>query len=296
MGKIRGTVLGTASMIPTKERNLTSILLEYADKGILFDCGEGTQRQMKYAGIKPNKVSKILISHWHGDHVLGLPGLLQTIGNTDSEKRIEIYGPRGSKRFFENMLKGFIYDTELEIEIIECTDGVIYEDDSFTIEARELSHGTRCMGYAFREKDARRMKKEKIEGLPGPIVGQLQNGQEVKHEGKNIKPNDVSYMEKGKKVSFVFDTEPCDNALNLAREADVLLCEATFLEELSDKGREFKHMTAKQAGLLASNGDAGRLILCHFSGRYKTTEALEEEAKDVFPDSKCAYDLFRFNV
>lgn len=298
MGRIEITVLGTASMVPTKERNLTSVFVSYEDKGILIDCGEGTQRQMKHAGIKPSKVSKILISHWHGDHVLGLPGLLQTMGNSDYEKTLEIYGPKGTKTFMEHMLKGFYFDTPIDMKIIEVEDGINFENEDFMIEARTLSHGVPCVGYSLIEKDVRKINKSKVTKLKisGLAIGELAKGKEVIIEGKKISPNEVSHIQKGRKISYVFDTEIVDNAAVLAEDADVLLCEATYLSDLEEKGYEYKHMTAEQAALLASNNNVGKLILCHFSQRYKTTEKLEQEAQDIFPNTVCAYDLMKVKL
>jgi ribonuclease Z len=298
MSKIEVTILGTASMIPTKERNLTSVFLSYGEKGILFDCGEGTQRQMKFAGLKPSKISKILISHWHGDHVLGIPGLLQTMGNSDYTKTLEIYGPVGTKKYMEHMLKGFAFDTLLDMEVVEVGEGVIFENDDFYIESYPLSHGVDCVGYSFIEKDQRKINKKKVDklGISGRAIGELSKGKEIVVHGRKVSPNEVSHIEPGKKVAYVFDTEVCDNALKLAEDADVLLCEATYLSDLEEKGYEYKHMTAKQAALLASNGNVERLVLCHFSARYKTTEELEKEAKDIFPETVCAYDLMKIKL
>ncbi len=294
--KIEVVVLGTASMVPTKERNLTSVFLSYDDKGILFDCGEGTQRQMKLAGIKPNKINKILISHWHGDHVLGLPGLLQTLGNSDYTKTLEIYGPKGTKKFMKSMLEGFYFDTPIDMKVFDIDKGMFFENEDFYLESLPLSHGVPCLGYSFVEKDSRKMNKSKIEKIPGLAVGQLQKGKEVVVRGKKISPSEVSHIQKGKKISYIFDTEICDNASKLCEDADLLLCEATYLSELEEKGYEYKHMTAAQAAHLASDANVKKLILCHFSARYKTTEKLEQEAQDIFPNTVCAYDLMKLKL
>ena len=298
MSKIEVVVLGTAAMVPTKERNLTSVFVSYQNKGILVDCGEGTQRQMKYAGVKATRISKILISHWHGDHVLGLPGLIQTMGNSDYDKVLEIYGPKGTKKFMEHMLKGFYFDTPIEMKINEISEGVFYEDDELILESLPLSHGIPCLGYSLIEKDIRKVNKKKVEKLkiPGLAVGELQKGKEVVIRGKKISPNEVSSIIKGKKITYIFDTEMTENAITLSEDADLLLCEATYLSNLSEKGEQYKHMTSKQAALLASRSNVKKLVLCHFSQRYKTTEELEEEAQDIFPNTVCAYDLMKIKL
>src|SRR3989338_11661443 len=134
------TFLGTSSMVPTKERNQIAVFLSYGSEGILLDCGEGTQRQFKIAGISLTKVTKILLSHWHGDHVLGLPGLLQTIGSEDYNGTLEIYGPKGTKKFFDNMVKSFYYDRKIELKIEEVKNGKFFENGDFYIEAMEMEH------------------------------------------------------------------------------------------------------------------------------------------------------------
>lgn len=298
MAKIELHVLGTASMVPTKDRNLTSIFLSYENKGILFDCGEGTQRQMKIVGIKPNKINMIFISHWHGDHVLGLPGLLQTLGNSDYDKTLHIYGPKGTKKYLEYMLKGFIFDTKIDMEINEIEKGMVYENDDFFIETNKLKHSVECLGYSFIEKDKRKMNENKLDELniKGPYIGKLQKGEIIKINNKIIKPDEVSSLIKGKKITIIFDTEPCTNAIKLSENANLLVCEATYHSDLDEKSLQYKHMTAKNAALLANEANVKKLILTHFSGRYKTTDDIEKEAKDIFPNSVCAYDFMKIKL
>ncbi|MFT4304886.1 MAG: ribonuclease Z [Candidatus Woesearchaeota archaeon] len=298
MAKIELHVLGTASMVPTKDRNLTSIFLSYENKGILFDCGEGTQRQMKIVGIKPNKINMIFISHWHGDHVLGLPGLLQTLGNSDYDKTLHIYGPKGTKKYLEYMLKGFIFDTKIDMEINEIEKGMVYENDDFFIETNKLKHSVECLGYSFIEKDKRKMNENKLDELniKGPNIGKLQKGEIIKINNKIIKPDEVSSLIKGKKITIIFDTEPCTNAIKLSENANLLVCEATYHSDLDEKSLQYKHMTAKNAALLANEANVKKLILTHFSGRYKTTDDIEKEAKDIFPNSVCAYDFMKIKL
>jgi ribonuclease Z len=297
MSKIEITILGTASMIPTKERNLSSVFLSYKDKGFLFDCGEGTQRQMKIAGIKPNKINYILISHWHGDHVLGLPGLIQTLGNSDFDKTLHIFGPKGTKKFMKNMLKGFVFDAKIDMKIKEVK-GIFYENNEFFLTAEKLNHSVECLGYSFNEKDKRKMIEKKLKefNVKGIDVGKLQMGKSIKLGDKIIKPEDVSKIEKGKKISYIFDTEPCNNTNKLAENSDIMLCEATYHSNLNEKSIQYKHMTSKNAALIASNNNVKFLILSHFSGRYKTINELENEAKDIFPNTKCAYDFMKIKL
>src|SRR3989344_1453883 len=151
------TFLGTSSMVPTKERNQIAVFLSYDTEGILFDCGEGTQRQFKIAGISLSKVTKILISHWHGDHVLGLPGLMQTLSSTDYTGKLEIYGPIGTKKRIEKMFEAFVFDKRLDFDVKEVKSGVFFENNDFQLEAHQLEHGIEILGYSFVEKDKRKI-------------------------------------------------------------------------------------------------------------------------------------------
>lgn len=291
--------LGTSSMVPTKERNHSAILITYKSEGILIDCGEGTQRQMKIAGIKPNKVTKILISHWHGDHVLGLPGLIQTLAAGEYDKVLRIYGPKGTNEHFAYMNKAFVTENTLKIEVNEVRSGRFFEDKDFYLEAFELKHGIPCLGYNFVEKDRRRIRVENIKKLgmgEGPLLGKLQQGISVKWKNKTIKPDDVTYVVKGKKISFIADTFMCNECIKLAENADILICEATFASDLEDKAHRYKHMTAKQAGLIANRAGAKKLVLTHFSQRYKNTQDVEEDARNVFDNVVSAHDFMKIKI
>lgn len=291
--------LGTGCMMPTKTRNLAGVLLSYKAENILFDVGEGTQRQLKIAGIKPGKVTKILISHWHGDHVLGLPGLLQTFMASQYHGTLEIYGPRGSKKYFENMMKGFAVKEIVEYKLKEIGSGKFFETNDFYLEALPMKHGAPCVGFAFVEKERRRidMKKAKRLGLTeGPLLGKLQKGQAVTLKGKKIKPDEVSDVVEGKKVVYVTDTEPCDNIVKLAKGADLLIMEATYSSQLQEKAEEYGHLTAKEAGMLANQAHVKKLILTHFSQRYKNVKELEEDARQVFDDTEAAEDFMKVRL
>jgi ribonuclease Z len=292
--------LGTSSMVPTKERNHSGILLSFKGNNILVDCGEGTQRQLKIAKISPSKINKILITHWHGDHVLGLPGLIQTMAASDYDKVLEIYGPKGTKEKFDHMFKAFEFDqNKIEIKIIEIKKGKIFENNDFVLETIELEHGIISLGYNFIEKDRRRIElsKSKKFGLKeGPLLGKLQEGKSITFNNKKIKPNDVSYIVEGKKISFVLDTLVCKNAYLLAKNADLLISEATFKSELEERGEEYNHMTAKQAASIANKSNVKDLVLTHISARYKDGKEVEEDARDVFENVRCAYDFMKIKV
>ncbi len=291
--------LGTGSMVPTKERNHSSLLLMYKDEGLLLDCGEGTQRQLKMAGVNLNKITKILISHWHGDHVLGLPGLVQTMGSLGHEGTLEIYGPKGTRKRWESMGEVFLFEDTVDVRAEDVTKARFFEGEAFSLEALPLEHTAPCLGYSFIENDKRKIRKEllKKKNIPeGPIVGRLQEGQSVKWNGKTIQPDEVSQVIKGKKVTYIADTKMCSNAIKLAENADLLVCESTYANELEEKASLYKHLTAGQAGFIANKANVKRLVLTHFSQSYKDLIQIREDAKMVFQNVVCANDLMKISI
>jgi ribonuclease Z len=292
--------LGTSSMVPTKERNHSGILISFKGNNILVDCGEGVQRQLKVAGISASKINKILITHWHGDHVLGLPGLLQTLAASDYDKTLEIYGPKGTKERMDYMFKAFEFDhSRIKIEINEIKNGIFFENEDFSLESLPLTHSIISLGYLFVEKDRRRIEIKKAEKLglkEGPLLGKIQAGKIISINGKKIKPDDLSYIVEGKKIGIILDTVPCKNAYTLAENVDLLVCEATYKSELEEKGAEYGHMTAKQAASLANKSNAKKLILTHISARYKDAKEVEDDAKDIFDNVRCAYDFMKVEL
>jgi len=296
------TFLGTSSMVPTKDRNVQSIYIDYKGEGILVDCGEGTQRQMNIAGINRLKVKKILISHWHGDHVSGLIGLIQTMGNQETSQKLIIYGPKGTKLHMNHLLNSCIFDLSIKLEINELNiknKTVIFENKDYMIEAAPLEHSTPCLGYSFMEKDKRRINLPKAKALglkEGPLLGKLQRGESVKHEGKEIHPDDVSRIVSGKKSTFIMDTALTQNCYELAENSFLIVSEATYDSSLNEKANQYKHMTAEGAAMIASQAKAKKLILTHFSQRYKTLNDLKKEAKEVFPNTEMAFDFMKVKL
>ena len=219
------TFLGTSCMVPTKDRNHTSIYMEYMGEGILIDCGEGTQRQLKIAGIKPTKINSILITHWHGDHVLGLPGLLQTLNSSDYSGVLKIYGPKNTKKYFEHMFKAFSFNINFEHEIFDIEE-YDFKTKNLEIFVKPLDHGIPCLGYLIKEKDRRRLKISEIKKLnipEGPLLGKLQDNKKIQFNNKTIDPKDVTYLVKGKKISIILDTLNCNNINKLSIDADLLI-------------------------------------------------------------------------
>lgn len=296
--------LGTSGMVPTKERNVQSIYLEYKGEGILLDCGEGTQRQMQVANVNAQKITKVLISHWHGDHVSGLVGLIQTVGNFSGEqiKTIQLYGPVGTKKYFDNLMNSCIFEVRVNVEITELNPKELetfYENDEYQLKAIALDHSVPCIGYRFERKEKRNIQLKKLEELnvpQGPHLKELQSGNDIEYEGKTIKAKDVTTLEEPHAISFIFDTKLCDACYDLADGVDVLVSEAVYKHELLNKAEEYKHMTAHQGAQLASECGVKELILTHFSIRYKDVSELELEAKDLFENTRCAFDMMKIDL
>ncbi len=291
--------LGTSAMVPTKQRNHSAVLLRYENEGILFDCGEGTQRQLKIADIKPTAITKIIISHWDGDHVLGLPGLIQTLAMAQENKQLSIYGPKGTKTKFKYLFKAFEFYNQIELEINEFKKELFLDSLDFELHAHKLEHKVPCYGFEFIEKDKRRIKIDKIKklGIPqGPLLGKLQKGKAINFKNKKIKPEEVTYIVKGRKIGFISDTRICKSCLKIAKNKDILISDSTFAKNDEEKAHKYFHMTTQQAAQIASQTDTKKLILTHISQRYKETAPLEKEAKDIFPNSVLAYDFMKIKL
>jgi ribonuclease Z len=297
------TMLGTSCMVPTKDRNTQGIFVDFKGDGMLFDCGEGTQRQMNIAGINRNRVRRIFISHWHGDHVSGLIGLLQTMSNSENTAKVTIFGPKETKMRLDYLMKAISFESnKMELEIKELNPKgveVAFENEECIVHCGYLDHAIPCLGYSLTEKDKLKvnMAKAKKYGLgEGPLVGKLQQGKTVEFQGKKVTPEEVCTVHKGKKLAIILDTQPCENAITLAHEADLLVCESAYAANLEDKAREYKHMTTRQAALIATSAKVKRLIITHFSQRYKDVRDLEEEIQTFFQESECAYDFMKVKI
>ena len=279
-------------MVPTKDRSTFSIALQYEGETILIDCGEGTQRQLRKANLHPANVDKILITHWHGDHVLGLPGLIQSASASVQDKVIEIYGPKGTKRYLKQMLTMFHHRNTLRIKVTEITKKI--ETNKYIIETARMDHPASCLAYSFKEKDRRKINLDytKKFGLKQhPLLGQLQKGKTITFNGKKITPEKATIVKPGKKITFILDTKLCQNAIKIAKDSDLLVCESTFSKEEEKLAHEYKHLTSTEAATIAKKAKAKELVLAHFSQRYPDIKPLEKEAKKVFPKTKAVKDL-----
>lgn len=295
---IKLTFLGTSDAIPSAERNHTSILLNYKDENILIDCGEGTQRQFRKAKLNPNKITRILITHWHGDHVLGIPGILQTLSFSEYKKTLYIYGPRGTKEFMKNVLKTFAFHENFKISVEEV-ENRFFETGDFYLEAEKMSHGIPCNAYAFVKKGNLRIDKKKLAKIKiqGPILKKLKEGKDIIYNGKKYKAKDLTYSEEGKKISFVFDTSFNERIVPFVKNSDLLTCESTFGEELEDRAEEYNHLTSKQTAEIAKKSNSKKLVLTHISQRYsRNPKKILDAAKKIFKNSVLVKDLDEIEI
>ncbi len=287
------TFLGTGSSIPTARKNHTGILVQTERENILVDCGEGIQRQFKIAKLNPCKLTKILITHWHADHSLGLTGLLSTLNMSNYQKTLQIYGPMGTLqkiRLLEEVYGRF----KISFKVHELSNGS-FETPELIIESAEMTHLIPTIAYSLAIKDKIRLDKTKIKkyGLPNsPILKDLQKGKDIVYKNKKYKAKNITYVEKGKKISIVLDTSENKNTLKIAKNSDLLICESTYSCEEKAKAAEYKHLTTKQAAEIAKKSKVKKLIITHLSQKHERNEkSLLDEAKNIFPNTHLAKDL-----
>lgn len=296
------TFLGTSQAIPTAKRNHTAILLQYSGENILIDCGEGTQRQFRKAKINPCKITRFLITHWHGDHILGIPGLLQTLIMNGYSKKLHIYGPRGTGYYMRKIIELFVPYCKIPMEIHEVSEGKFCETKEFIIESMPMKHSMiPCNAYAFSEKSKNRLDRAKLKKLKvpnSPLLADLARGKDITLEnGKKIKAKDILYHEKGKKVSIVLDTKLIQDCYKIAKDSDLLITEAVYLKDEAELADLHEHLTAEQAGDIAKKSNSKALYLSHLSQRYDGNEKLIlNEAKKKFKNSFIAEDLMSVEI
>jgi len=290
-------ILGCSSQQPTRFRNHGAYLIRWNDEGLLFDPGEGTQRQFIFANVAPTVVIRIFVSHFHGDHCLGLGSILMRLNLDKVTHPIHCYYPASGKKYFDRLRYGTIYHETIQVvEHPVYEPGVVEDDGKFKIEATFLEHGVENIGWRITEPSERKFDREKLmeKGIAGPLVRELQEKGVLIVNGHEVNLEDVSWVRQGSSVAIVIDTRYCKNAVNIARDAELLLSESTYLEEHRDLAYKHFHMTAKQAAELAREAGAKKLILTHFSARYQNLKGFELEACAVFPNTFVADDLKTF--
>lgn len=291
--------LGTSGSVPSVERNVSSIFIQYGQYKFLFDCGEGTQRQMMMAktGLK---INHIFITHLHTDHFAGLFGLLETMSLNNRTEELKIFSPQA--KILREIFEILGYDElNYRVEIEEVFDGFEIDFKDFKIVAFKTEHIVPSFGYALVEKDRRKFNREKAEKLgipPGPLYSKLLSGESVFWNGKLIRPDDVlGEIRKGRKVVYTGDTRPCRRTVEVAESADVLIHDASFTEDLKQWAIESGHSTAKEAAEIAKIAGVKKLVLTHISARFsKDPTPLILEAKSVFENVLVAEDLMCLEV
>ncbi|MDA8322915.1 MAG: ribonuclease Z [Actinomycetota bacterium] len=266
-------VLGTASQAPTRHRNHNGYLLRWDGEGILFDPGEGTQRQMLFAGVTASQITRICVTHFHGDHCLGLPGVLQRMSLDQVPHVVDVHYPAANRDLFDRLRYASIYQDRVRLRErpagAESAD-VLADLASFRLEAMALDHPVPAIGYRLAEPDGRRMLPARLAaaGIAGPAVGMLIREGAVRAGGRLVTVEQMSEARRGQRFAFVMDTRLCDAAFALADRADLLVIEATFADADQALAREYGHLTAGQAGRIAAEAGVRRLVLTHFSQRY----------------------------
>lgn len=287
-------VLGTSSQQPTRFRNHGAYLFRWNEEGLLFDPGEGTQRQFIFANIAPPVVTRIFISHFHGDHCLGLGSMLMRLNLDKVNHPIHCYYPACGKKYFDRLRYGTIYHETIQvIEHPVESPGIVHDDGKFLIEAVFLKHGVKNIGWKITEPERRKFDQQTLEkyDIRGLAVKELiQNGSIELSDGV-ITLDDVSKMVKGDSISIVIDTAFCQEAINISLGAKILLAESTYLEEHKDLAKNNFHLTASQAATIAKRANVEKLVLTHYSARYLDSRLFENEAKEIFPNTVAADDL-----
>ena len=294
--------LGTGGSWPTIKRNVTSIAVKRGGEIILFDCGEGTQRQFQKSKLSYMQISKIFITHFHGDHFLGIPGLVQTMQLNDREIPLHIFGPKGINQLVKQLLSLGYFKPNYEIISHEIDEETTLDFNEYFIKIIRVNHGVPTLGYCLEEKmrpgKFNKSKALKL-GIPeGPLFSKIQKGQTIiLKDGKKIIPEMIlGPPRKGRKIVISGDTRPIDKMVAFANHADVLIHEATFDSSLEEISMEYGHTTASQAAEIAKKANVERLFLNHISPRYLDNKVLEEEAKKVFKKSIVPKDFQHFEI
>jgi ribonuclease Z len=307
-------VLGTASQAPTRARNHNGYLLRWDTEGLLFDPGEGTQRQMLFAGVTASQITRICITHFHGDHCLGLPGVLQRMSLDRVPHLVDVYYPAQNQAVFDRLRHAALFRDVLNLRerpvsqpgLAAPAEGpappiTVASTPSFRLEARPLSHSVPTFGYRLAEPDGRRMLPDRLAalGIAGPDIGRLQREGSLPAAGRQVTLEEVSEPRRGQRFAFIMDTRLCDAAFALADQADMLVCESTFADTEAALAQDYGHLTARQAGRIAEEAGARLLVLTHFSQRYDPGDGqrLAGEAAGAFSgEIALARDLSRIPV
>ena len=296
--------LGTSASAPSAKRGLSALIVKHDEYRFLIDCGEGTQRQILQSGAGFKNLTRILLTHGHLDHILGLGGLLSTFLRWEAIEELDIFGGRTTLDRVHDLLYGVVLrgnQAPMPLRLNELKPGLFFEADDFTLTAFSVTHrGPDCLGYVFEGKARRPFLPEKADelGVPfGPERRDLVNGQEITlPDGRRVRPDDVlGPLQKGLKLVVVGDAGRTDDLLEVCRDADALVIESTYIDEEAEMARQFSHLTARQGAELAVRAGVKKLILTHISRRYRARDVLKE-AQSIFPNSSVARDFDSFQI
>jgi ribonuclease Z len=295
---IEVTVLGTSGSSPAVGRQMPAVALRHEGEVFLFDCGEGTQMQMLKYGINSYRLKAIFISHSHGDHIIGIAGLVRTLALSNRKDDLSIFVPRGQERIIRTLV---LFDKALigyKINIIGVGSGVIYKGKDFTVSAFRLNHTIPTCGYVFKENDRRKFLKEKCRrlGIEGEMFGVLTKKGRIKIGNKTISLNSVTELKVGRKIVYAVDTRPTSATIAAAKNADLLIHESSYTDEFRKLAIMRKHSTALEVATVAKKAHVRRLCLVHISTRFKTGKPLIDEARKVFRNTIAAEDGEKIDV
>jgi ribonuclease Z len=293
-------VLGTSSQVPTRQRNHNGYLLRWDREGLLFDPGEGTQRQLLLAGVPASALTRLCLTHLHGDHCLGVPGIVQRLSLDGVPHPVDAYFPASGGEFFTRLRHASAFHDVADVrEHPVCSDGPVASGPFGVLETRALEHSIDAVGYRLTEPDGVRFVPGLLDrhGIAGPGVGELQRGGSLTVDGRTVRLADVTAPRRGQRFAFVMDTRLCDAVFDLADGADLLVIEATFLDAEEDLATRHGHLTARQAARVAAQCGVRRLVLTHFSQRYTDMRPYRDQAAEEFGgDLVIAEDLMRVSV
>lgn len=299
---LRIIFLGTGGSLPTRNRNPSAVMVNREGELILFDCGEGTQQQMMRAKTGMMSLSSIFVSHFHADHFLGIPGLIQTMSFLGRKEPLTIYGPEGTKEFTELFKALGYFNLKYEIRGVELSPGDTVEGESYVVRALKTEHSIPSLGYALVENSRPgRFNREKAVELgipPGPLFAKLQRGNPVEVDGRLVRPEEVMGAQRpGRTIVYTGDTRPCEAVLEASRDADLLIHDGSFADEMADWAKESMHSTAGEVATLAKEAGVRKLVLTHVSSRYTDdVEPILNDSKKIFENVIVAEDLMELEV
>lgn len=293
--------LGTSGSWPTPKRNVSAVAVKRGPEVVLFDCGEGTQRQFMLSPLSFMQTSRVLVTHFHGDHFLGLPGMVQSMSMNGREAPLDVYGPRGIERLVAELLSLGYFTPGFAVRAKELPPGSAVDCGDYVLRAIEAVHTVPCLSYVLEEKPRPgrfSLERARALGIPsGPLYSRLQAGEAVTVETRTIRPEDVlGPPRRGRKIVYTGDTMPHDGLIDAARHADVLIHDATSDAALEEKANRYGHSSARQAAQVAKAAEVGLLVLTHLSPRYEDPTTILADAKRVFENVRVAEDFLEIDV